>query len=175
MRRTGHVTLHSHELSRYNISIAGISESRWCDRGEKIEGEHNYIWSCPNNNNGLYGIALAMPKQAQRCLIGWTPINGRLTAHFHHQQNRLTISRATDVADEQTKDAFYGKLHQIAQKVPPHDISIVLRDLNVTISLESHWLKIRRSHHQTSDLQLLSYPRPLAWSRNLASQQDLGS
>lgn len=83
-----------------------------CDSGEKTGGEQSYIWSGPNNS-GLYGVALTMSKHAQKCLIRWTPINGRLlTARFHHQQGQLTITVAyapTEVANEQKKDAFYDK------------------------------------------------------------------
>ncbi len=138
LRRTGHATLLSYELSRYNISIAGICESRWRDIGDKTEGDHSYIWSGPNDNSGLYGVALAMSKHARKCLIGWTPINERLlTARFHHQQGKLTVIVAYEVADDLAKNAFYDQLHLVIQQVPPHDISIVLADFNATISCDS--------------------------------------
>lgn len=39
-----------------------------------------------------------------------------------------------DVADEDVKDAFFEQLHQVVGQTPPHDITIILTNANVTLS-----------------------------------------
>ena len=138
--RPGHAALLSRELSQYNIALAGLCETRWRGTGETSAGDHFFIWSGPDNNSGLYGVALAIPLRIKRTLIAWTPINDRLlTARLSHQHGKITVIVAyspTEVAEDQTKDAFYDQLLDAILAAPPHDIVIVLTDANATISVD---------------------------------------
>lgn len=158
LRRTGHATLLSRELSQYNNSIAGIFESRRRESGEKVEGDHSYIWSGPNDNRGLFGDALEMPRHIRKSLIGWTPVSERLlTARFHHQHSKLTVIvayAATEVTDDQTKSTFFDQLHLVIQQIPPHHYCAsrfkrhrLLRFTGLA-DQKHHWPRISRSHHQ---------------------------
>ncbi|CAJ1076502.1 ZNF195 [Xyrichtys novacula] len=60
--------------------------------------------------------------------------------NFFGGQLTLTIIVAyapTEVADDETKNAFFDQLHQVILQVPPHDITIVLADFNATVSSAS--------------------------------------
>ena len=71
-------------------------------------------------------------------MISWNPINSRLlSARFLHRHGKMTVIVAyapTNVAEEAAKIAFYDQLHQTIQRIPRHDITIVLTDANATIS-----------------------------------------
>ena len=111
--RPGHAALLSRELSRYNIALAGLCETRWRGTGETSAGDHFFIWSGPDNNSGLYGVALVIPLRIKRTLISRTPINDRLlTARLLHQHGKITVVVAyspTEVAEDQTKDTLYDQ------------------------------------------------------------------
>lgn len=62
-----------------------------------------------------------------------------LTARFHHQHGKLTVVAyaPTELADDQAKNTFYDHLNLVIQQISLlilHDITIVLEDLNATVS-----------------------------------------
>jgi len=90
--RPGSTTLLSYELSRYNISIAGLCESRWPGSGECSATDYAFIWSGPTDGRGLYGVALAMLHRICNSLVSWSPVSDRiLTARFLHSHGKITI------------------------------------------------------------------------------------
>ena len=136
--RPGYATLLSRELSNYNITLAGLCESRWRGTGETIAGDHLFIWSGPDDGKGLYGVALAIPLHRRKSIISWKPVSDRLlSARLLHQHGKMTVIVAyspTEVAPDQAKDSFHDQLQDAIQAAPPHDIVIVLTDANATIS-----------------------------------------
>ena len=140
--RDGYTELLSKELTRYDVSIAGLCETRWRNTGEKsVEGYH-YLWSGPHNNSGLYGVALAIPLRLRSSLMCWKPVSSRLlTARLHHHHGKMTVIVAyapTDVATDEAKDSYAEQLHRLVQSAPPHDIVLVLTDANATLSEDLH-------------------------------------
>ena len=139
--RTGYTELLSKELSSYNISLVGLCETRWRDSGEKTVDGYHYIWSGPKNNNGLYGVALALPTRLKSTVISWKPISSRLlAARLQHHHGKMTVIvgyAPTNVATDDTKDAYYEQLHRTVEGAPPHDIILVLTDANATISADA--------------------------------------
>ena len=138
--RPGYPEILSRELASYNISIAGLCETRWRDSGEKTIDGYHYLWSGPNNNRGLYGVALALPATMKQSIVSWRPVSARLLmARLHHHHGKITVIVAyapTDIADQQHKDTFFDQLQNLVQTAPPHDIVIVLTDANATVSAD---------------------------------------
>ncbi|KAI8494385.1 hypothetical protein Bbelb_276110 [Branchiostoma belcheri] len=133
----GYATLLSHEITRYDISLAGLCEVRWPGNGETVAGDHCLFWSGPEDRTGLYGVALAIPKQLRGSLLSWKPVSDRLlTARLLHQHGKMTVIVAygpTDVAPDQDKDLFFDQLQELVKDAPQHDITIVLTDANATL------------------------------------------
>ncbi|KAI8496714.1 hypothetical protein Bbelb_253690 [Branchiostoma belcheri] len=125
------------EITRYDISLAGLCEVRWPGNGETVAGDHCLFWSGPEDRTGLYGVALAIPKQLRGSLLSWKPVSDRLlTARLLHQHGKMTVIVAygpTDVAPDQDKDLFFDQLQELVQDAPQHDITIVLTDANATL------------------------------------------
>ena len=136
--RDGYPELLSRELSRYNVTIAGLCETRWKNSGELTIEDHHFIWSGPTDGRGQQGVALALPIRLKASLCSWKPISPRLlTARLHHRHGKLTIIvgyAPTDIAPEALKDDYYDALQAAILAVPPHDITIVLTDANATVS-----------------------------------------
>ena len=136
--RPGYAELLSSELKRYNITIAGICEARWPDSRERTVDDFHYIWSGPNDGRGLYGVSLALPAHLRSAIVSWRSISPRLlTARLHHRHGKITVIVAygpTDIAVEQSKDAYQEQLTQLIQSVPPHDVTLVLTDANASLA-----------------------------------------
>ena len=129
------------ELTKYQITIAGLCETRWRGSGEKTTGSHHFMWSGPDDRSGLYGVALAVPIHLKSSIISWKPVNERLlTARLMHQHGKLSIIVAyapTERAPENTKDQFYDQLQPLLQATPPHDMPIVLTGAHATIAADT--------------------------------------
>ena len=73
------------------------------------------MWSGPSDDRGLYGVALAIPKEFQSSIVSWKPISDRLlTARLNHRHGKFTVVvgyAPTDVAPENIKDRYYNQLH----------------------------------------------------------------
>ena len=126
----------------YNLDLIGLCETRWRDSGEHLAGNYHYVWSDPNDNFGNVGqagVALAMSRNTRKALISWRPINTRmLEARFEHRHGKLTIIVAyapTKLAENGKKVAFYELLQDVAGSRSPHDITLVISDTNVVLSL----------------------------------------
>jgi len=52
----------------------------------------------------------------------------------------------TEEKDEETKEGFYAELQQIQEKVPKHDLVIILSDYNAKTGRERAYQKVIRKH-----------------------------
>ena len=75
-----------------------------------------------------------MDKFANSVLEEWTPINERLvTVRFITSHAKVNIAQCyapSNEHDDADKDAFYQQLQDVVDKIPHHDILIVMEDLN---------------------------------------------
>ena len=132
----GHSTLLSAELSRLNVSIAGLQEARWLGSGETRAGDYKLLWS-GHDSERIQGVALALDKTSASALSTWKPLGSRLLyARLKHSQGFLSIFvcyAPTDTSDDDLKATFYETLDHNLRRVSPHDIVIILGDINATI------------------------------------------
>ena len=88
-------------------------------------------------DNHREGVGILMSKHAAGSLMEWTPISERvIQARFYSRYIKLTIIHIyapTEDADEQTKDAFYGKLQDVLDTVNEHDMLIATGDMNAKV------------------------------------------
>ncbi|XP_060579659.1 craniofacial development protein 2-like [Ruditapes philippinarum] len=126
------------EMHKYNIQILGVSESRWTGNGMITTNSQNTIvYSGREDNNHREGVAIIMTPHAKKSLIEWLPINERLiTARFNgrHVKTSIIVCYApTNDAEEDSKDNFYQQLQTAIDKVPVHDILLIIGDLNAKV------------------------------------------
>ena len=89
--------------------------------------------------------------------MGFEPINERICnvrlKGKYHNITIINIHAPTEEKDEDTKERFYAELQQIQEKVPKHDLLIIIGDYNAKIGRERVYQKAIRNHtlHETSN------------------------
>ena len=78
-----------------------------------------------------------MTPTAKKSLIEWGPINERLiTARFNGRYAKTSIIvcyASTNDAEEEQKDTFYQQLQKAIDKIPTHDVLLIIGDLNAKV------------------------------------------
>ena len=124
-------------MEAYKINILSVSEVHWTDSGKIVSENKTILFSGRQDGVHRDGVALITDKFANSALEEWTPINERLmTARFitsHAKVSIVPCYAPTNEHDDADKDAFYQQLQDAVDKIPRHDILIVMGDLNAQI------------------------------------------
>jgi len=144
------------ELSRYNIDIAALSETRLADEGSLSEvGEgYTFFWKgLPESSRRIHGVGFAIRTSLlSRFPESPTAVSERLmTLRIQLAKGRhLTLISAyapTLVADDAAKDRFYDDLHRTLRSIPRSDKIFLLGDFNARVGADFHaWGDIIGKH-----------------------------
>ena len=126
------------EFDKYTLDIFGISEARWTGTGKiQLALVHTLLYSGRTNNQHAGVAIIYRSKLENKTLIEWKPMGARIiTAKFNSRYTKLTIiSSYTPIedAEKEDKDTFYDKLQEAIQRVPVHDMLLVIGDLNTRV------------------------------------------
>ena len=142
MYQTGKVAQVAAEMKNYNISILGISETRWLQSGQRrlLTGEL-LLYSGHEDDTAPHteGVALMLGKHAQKALIGWEAHGPRIImAAFRTRKKKLKLNiiqcyAPTNDSEDERKEAFYSQLQSVIDKCPERDVTILMGDFNAKI------------------------------------------
>jgi hypothetical protein len=139
LAQEGYVDLVSEQLAKYNVSVAGLTETRLTGQGELDGTGYKLLYS--GGNSKIHGVALMLRHPANKAIISWGAVSPRLlTARIRHRLGAMSIIVAyapTDVSETEEKDKFYEQLHNAVSVVTPHDQLFILGDLNATTGTDS--------------------------------------
>lgn len=154
------------ELSRYNLDIVVLQETKWPYAGKINTKEYVIYYSGTDNGRYYGGVGYAVKKAISESVIGFTPINERmcnirLSGRFQNI-SLISIYAPTEDAEEEEKDAFYGILEEEVNKLPQYDIKIVIGDANAKVGREEIWTEVagKESLHESTNengLRLLTF------------------
>src|SRR5664279_2261353 len=132
LAHTGYPEAVAQQLVKYNISMAGLTEARLVDNGLKRIEDYTMIYSGASDHTK--GVALMLNKRLASSMISWHPVSVRLLcARLAHKHGHLTVIVAyapPEPSPDAEKDTFYQQLQSVVSSVPPHDITVILGDLN---------------------------------------------
>ena len=76
---------------------------------------------------------MLLSRKAASYLISWSPVNDRIiTARF----NSRYIRTPTNDAEEEAKDVLYEQAQNVLDKIPQHDIVILMGDWNTKVGYQ---------------------------------------
>ena len=89
--------------------------------------------------------------------MGFEPINERICKirlkGKHRNITLIDIHAPTEENDDDVKEQFYAELQQVQEKVPKHELLIILADCNANIGREKAYQKVTSKHtlHDTTN------------------------
>ena len=138
MYETGKQAQVIREMRAYKLHLLGISECRWTGCGKRITSTgETIVYSGRNDEKHHGGVAIIMNRNVTKAILEYAPVNERIIrARFQAKQGKLTIIQCyapTNEADDEEKTDFYLALQSEIEKVPTHDVTIVMGDLNAKV------------------------------------------
>ncbi|XP_071580583.1 craniofacial development protein 2-like [Temnothorax nylanderi] len=138
----------SAELEQCNTIITGISETHWKRSGHFDTEKYTFYFS-GNETNSFAGVAIAIPKQWNKSVLGYNPINERLISiKLSASPTPLNIIQAyspTSTAEDKVVECFYNQLETCITKIPKKELLIVLGDFNAKIGDTSMDMSLRNT------------------------------
>lgn len=138
--QTGKLAQLAAEAGRLNITILGLSETRWTDFGEKkLASGQIFLYSGLRGNKPPHekGVGFLLSPLASKGLMEWHPVSERIiSARFKSRIRNVTIIQCyapTEMTQYAEKEAFYDQLTLAINSVPKKDICIMMGDLNAQI------------------------------------------
>ena len=136
-RRTA---LLSHELGRYDIDIAALSETRISGEGSLREGDYVIYWKgYPEGQPRMHGVGLAIKHSLIKNLteeptfISERIMTLRVPLVRNEYAQVISVYAPTLVAEEDVKDDFYAALSEVLRGANPRDKIILLGDFNARV------------------------------------------
>ncbi|KAJ3614059.1 hypothetical protein NHX12_017636 [Muraenolepis orangiensis] len=134
------------EMRNYNISLLGLSETRWLQAGQmRLASGETLLYSRRTENSAPHsqGVALMLAPEAQRALSGWAPVCPcrLITTKFETKKSNIKLNVIhcyvpTNDDEDEKKHDFY-QLQAVLDKRREKDIKILMGDFNANMGSDN--------------------------------------
>ena len=132
------------------LQVVALQEIRWKRKGQIKKDKYNIYYSCKEDQTGQMGTGFIVKKEITKNVMGFEPINERICKIRLKGKYRnitlINIHASTEEKDDDVKEQFYAELQQVQEKVPKHDLLIILGDCNAKIEREKAYQKVTSKH-----------------------------
>jgi exonuclease III len=157
MLKTGRMNKIGDEMLKTQLQIIALQELRWKGVGQINKTKHTFYYSCNPEKNSQLGTGFMIRNKIKKNILSFEPYNERLCKlQIKGQFNKLSIISVhapTKEKSDEEKEKFYKDLQIVHNKIPKHDIVIILGDLNARIGKEEVYQNVAGKHtlHKTSN------------------------
>ena len=160
MYEAGKAAQVSAEMRRYNITLLGLSETRWLQAGQsRLTTGELLLYSGHEDENAAHteGVAIMLSGTAQKALTGWEAHGPRIiTATFKTKKNiKMNIIQCyapTNDYDEESKDQFYSRLQAVLDKLRDKGINILMGDFNAKLGSDNRGYEEVMGQHALGEM-----------------------
>lgn len=123
------------EMTRMRLDVVGVSEVRWTGVGRCDGGGVEFVYS--GGEEHQRGVGVMMTKKVARCMKGYMAVSDRVLlvklAGKPIDINIIQVYAPTTDHTEEELDEFYEMVEQAMRHCKPHEINLVMGDLNAKI------------------------------------------
>ena len=128
------------EMLKTQLQIIVLQELRWKGVRQINKTKYTLYYSCNLEKIGQLGTGFMIRNKIKKNILSFEPYNERLCKlRIKGRFNNLITINAHAPTEEKTdeeKEKFYEDLQTIHNKIPKHDIVIILGDMNAKIGKE---------------------------------------
>ena len=149
------------EMRRYNITLLGLSETRWLQAGKtRLATGELLLYSGYEEEDAAHeeGVAIMLSKEAQRALIGWEAHGPRMiTASFRTKKKNISMNviqcyAPTNDHDDESKEIFYNQLQAVLDTLKDKDVNILMGDLNAKVGSDNQGYEEVMGQHALGEM-----------------------
>jgi len=134
--QSGKMDVIQREMERLEISVIGLSETRWKGQGHFNWNGFKIIMS-GQKEKGRNGVAIMCDRTSANAIMGYDTVSDRiLSVRFRGNKVNITIIQVyapTSIATEEEHESFYNELQGIIDKTPKGDVRMVIGDFNAKV------------------------------------------
>ena len=141
MMKAGKMQEIADQIVDSQIPIVALQEIRWRRYGSLKKYKYSIYYSCNPNTTGQAGTGFIIQKSAMNKILGFEPISDRIcklrVKGKVYNITLINIYTTTEDKGEDIKEQFYEKLQRTQNRVPKHDVTIILGDMNAKVGKEN--------------------------------------
>ena len=127
-----------------------LQEIRWRGYGLLKKDKYSIYYSCNPNTTGQAGTGFVIQKSEMNKILGFKPISDhicklRIKGKFYNI-TLININAPTEDKEEDMKEQFYEQLQRTHDRVPKHDVTIIISDMNAKLGKEKVFSQVVGHH-----------------------------
>ena len=133
------------ETEKYGLDIVVLQEVRWPNRGECSISKSHILYSGRQDGLHFQGTGFVLSQTAYDALMNFDCVSERISwIRLKCKWYNLSIICAyapTEIAEDQDKDEFYDELQRTYERLPSHDMRLVIGDMNAKVGRDDTTFK----------------------------------
>jgi len=157
MLKPGKMSETAEQMLCTQLQIIALQEIRWKGQGQIKKNAYSLFYSGSEQTTGHFGTGFMVKKEIEKNIVSFTPINEKIcTIRLKGKFNNITVINVhapTEEKTEEEKDKFYDYFQRTFERVPKHDVVLILGDLNAEIGKEKAYENVTGKHtlHEISN------------------------